>query len=68
MLRRYRSDPSHLILPSEIEIQPNMTYSVEPIRILAREVKQLRNKSFVTTTRCRRGYVGNRGSYEKTVP
>ncbi|KAA3472669.1 DNA/RNA polymerases superfamily protein [Gossypium australe] len=45
MLRRYRSDPSHTISPTEIEIQPDMTYNEEPIRILAREVKELRNKS-----------------------
>ncbi|KAA3469982.1 receptor-like protein kinase [Gossypium australe] len=44
MLHCYRSDPSHVISPSEIEIQPDMTYNEEPIRILAREVKQLRNK------------------------
>ncbi|KAA3456998.1 DNA/RNA polymerases superfamily protein [Gossypium australe] len=44
MLRRYRSDPSHVISPSEVEIQPDMTYEEEPIRILAREVKELRNK------------------------
>ncbi|KAA3486886.1 receptor-like protein kinase [Gossypium australe] len=37
MLRRYQSDPSHVISPSEIEIQPDMT-------ILAREIKELRNK------------------------
>ncbi|KAK5802526.1 hypothetical protein PVK06_030126 [Gossypium arboreum] len=44
MLRRYRSDPSHVISPSEIEIQANMSYEEEPIRILSREVKELRNK------------------------
>jgi len=44
MLRRYRSDPSHIISPSEVEIQADMSYEEEPIRILAREVKELRNK------------------------
>ena len=44
MLRRYKSDPSHVISPSEIEIQSNMMYEEKPIRILAREVKELRNK------------------------
>ncbi|KAK5772151.1 hypothetical protein PVK06_048424 [Gossypium arboreum] len=43
-LRRYRSDPSHVISPSEVEIQANMSYEEEPIHILAREVKELRNK------------------------
>ena len=44
MLRRYRSDPSHVITPSEIEIQPNLSYEEEPVRLLMREVKELRNK------------------------
>ncbi|KAK5775668.1 hypothetical protein PVK06_043586 [Gossypium arboreum] len=44
MLRRYRSDPSHVISPSEVEIQADMSYEEEPIRILAREMKELRNK------------------------
>ena len=44
MLRRYRSDPSHIISPSEVEIQADMSYEEEPMRILAREVKELRNK------------------------
>ncbi|KAA3459064.1 DNA/RNA polymerases superfamily protein [Gossypium australe] len=44
MLRRYRSDPSHVISPSKIEIHPDLAYEEEPIRILAREVKELRNK------------------------
>ncbi|XP_012435375.2 uncharacterized protein LOC105761995 [Gossypium raimondii] len=38
MLRRYISDPSHVITHSEIELQPDMTYSEEPVRILARQV------------------------------
>ena len=44
MLRRYRSDPSHIIVPEDIEVQPDMSYEEEPERILDREVKQLRNK------------------------
>ncbi|KAK5783028.1 hypothetical protein PVK06_037535 [Gossypium arboreum] len=44
MLRRYRSDPSHIIPHTEIEVQPNMTYSEEPVKILAWEIKELRNK------------------------
>ncbi|KAA3466612.1 DNA/RNA polymerases superfamily protein [Gossypium australe] len=44
MLHRYRSDPSHVISPSEIEIQPDMTYNEEQIRILGLEIKELRNE------------------------
>ncbi|KAG8498732.1 hypothetical protein CXB51_005083 [Gossypium anomalum] len=35
MLRRYRSDPSHIISPTKIELRPDMTYEEEPIKILA---------------------------------
>ncbi|KAA3487642.1 DNA/RNA polymerases superfamily protein [Gossypium australe] len=44
MLRRYRSDPSHVITSSEFEIQSDMTYEEKLIRILAHELTELRNK------------------------
>ncbi|KAA3484290.1 DNA/RNA polymerases superfamily protein [Gossypium australe] len=44
MIRRYRSDPSHVIAPSETKIRSDMTYEEVSIRILACEVKELRNK------------------------
>ncbi|KAA3466793.1 DNA/RNA polymerases superfamily protein [Gossypium australe] len=44
MLQRYISDPSHVITPTEVEIQPDMTYNEEPIKILAYKMKELRNK------------------------
>ncbi|XP_037492052.1 uncharacterized protein LOC119369595 [Jatropha curcas] len=44
MLRRYRSDPSHVIAVESITIDPDLTYEEEPVRILASEVKELRNK------------------------
>lgn len=47
MLQHYRSGLSHVISPIEVEIQPHMSYSEEQVRILAREVKELRNKRIV---------------------
>ena len=44
MLRRYRSDPSHVVSSETIELRPYLTYEEEPVEILAREVKELRNK------------------------
>ena len=44
MLRRYRSDPSHVVSSETIELKPDLTYEEEPIEILTREVKELRNK------------------------
>ncbi|KAL5865850.1 hypothetical protein ACOSQ3_003364 [Xanthoceras sorbifolium] len=44
MLRRYRSDPSHRVQAESIEIRPDLTYEEEPVQILDREIKELRNK------------------------
>ncbi|XP_012434954.1 uncharacterized protein LOC105761633 [Gossypium raimondii] len=44
MLRRYRSDPSHVISTEDIEIQPDFSYEEKPVEILAHEVEELRNK------------------------
>ena len=44
MLRRYRSDPSHVVSSETIELRPYLTYEEEPMEILAQEVKELRNK------------------------
>ena len=44
MLRRYKSDPSHVVSLETIELRPDLTYEEEPLEILAREVKELRKK------------------------
>ena len=44
MLRRYRSDPSHVVSAETIELRPDLTYEEKPVEILAREVKELQNK------------------------
>ena len=44
MLRRYRSDPSHVVSSETIDLRPDLTYEEEPVEILAREVKELWNK------------------------
>ena len=44
MLRRYRSDESHILPVQEIQVQEDLSYDEEPKAILAREVKHLRNK------------------------
>ena len=40
MLRRYRSDSSHVVSSETIELRPDLTYEEETIEILAREVKE----------------------------
>ncbi|KAL0334382.1 UNVERIFIED_CONTAM: Transposon Tf2-11 polyprotein, partial [Sesamum angustifolium] len=44
IIRRYRSDPSHILHESEIEVSEGLTYVEEPIEILDRSIKKLRNK------------------------
>ena len=44
MLRRYRSNPSHVVSSKTIELRPDLTYEEEPVEILVWEVKELRNK------------------------
>jgi hypothetical protein len=45
MLRRYRSDPSHVLFVEVIELQPDLTFEEEPVEILAYDVKEFRRKS-----------------------
>ena len=44
MLWRYRYDELHILPVQDVKVQSDFTYDEEPIAILAREVKQLRNK------------------------
>ena len=44
MLRRYRSDLSHVVSLKTIELRLDLTYEEESVEILAREVKELRKK------------------------
>ena len=44
MLWRYRYDESHILSVQDVQVQSDFTYDEEPKAILAREVKQLRNK------------------------
>ena len=45
VLRKYRSDPSHVLEVEQVELNQNLTYDEEPVQILDREVKKLRNKT-----------------------
>ena len=44
MLRRCKSDPSHVVSSETIELRLDLTFEEEPVEILAREVKELRKK------------------------
>ncbi|KAA0033475.1 pol protein [Cucumis melo var. makuwa] len=44
MLRKYVLDPSHVVDYEPLEIDENLSYTEQPVEVLAREVKMLRNK------------------------
>ena len=46
MLQRYCSDESHILLVQDVQVQSDFSFDEEPKVILAREVKQMRNKQF----------------------
>ncbi|XP_052883593.1 receptor-like protein EIX2 [Gossypium arboreum] len=45
MLRRYCSDPTHIVHVEKIEVRPDLTFEEEPVQILDCDVKVLRRKS-----------------------
>ena len=45
MLRKYIPDPSHVLETPEIELGDDLSYEEQPVQILGREEKELRNKT-----------------------
>ena len=45
MLRKYIPDPSHVLEAPEIELRDDLSYEEQPVQILGREEKELRNKT-----------------------
>ena len=44
MLRKYISDPSHVLQPQSVELNENLTFEEEPVAIVDYQVRQLRSK------------------------
>ncbi|XP_048235689.1 uncharacterized protein LOC125371199 [Ricinus communis] len=44
MLRKYISDPSHVLQPQNVEVGEDLTYEEQPVRIVDTQVRQLRSK------------------------
>ncbi|KAL0551866.1 hypothetical protein IC582_010955 [Cucumis melo] len=44
MLRKYVTNPSHVVDYKSLEIDENLSYAEQPVEILAREVKMPRNR------------------------
>ena len=65
MLRRYRLNPSHVVSTETIELKPDLTYEEEPVEILAREVKELRNKKIPLVKVLWRNHKTEEATWEK---
>ncbi|XP_043811350.1 uncharacterized protein LOC122723353 [Manihot esculenta] len=61
---RYRSDTSHVISSETIDIQPDLTYEEELVKILAREIKELRNKKIPLAKILWRNYKTEEATWE----
>ena len=44
MLRKYISDPSHVLQPQSVELNEDLTFEEEPIAIVDYQVRQLKSK------------------------
>ena len=44
MLRKYISDPSHVLEAPPIELREDLSFEVQPIGIMDQRMKELRNK------------------------
>ena len=44
ILRRYRSDPTHVLKDPKVEIYDNLSYIEESVEIIGYKIKQLRNR------------------------
>ncbi|XP_070013731.1 uncharacterized protein [Nicotiana sylvestris] len=48
MLRKYIGDPSHVLDFSTVQLDDYLTYDVEPVAILVRQVRKLRSKDIAS--------------------
>ncbi|XP_058760168.1 uncharacterized protein LOC131633471 [Vicia villosa] len=46
-LRKYVSDPSHVITPDDIQLKENLSFEVPPVKIGDKKIKRLRNKEIL---------------------
>ncbi|GAU51606.1 hypothetical protein TSUD_414380 [Trifolium subterraneum] len=63
-LRKYVSDPSHVIESDDIQVNDNLTIETIPLRIEGREVKKLRNKEIASVKVIWGGSAGENATWE----
>ncbi|MCI17732.1 hypothetical protein A2U01_0038882, partial [Trifolium medium] len=63
-LRKYASDPSHVIESDDIRVRDNLTVETIPLRIEGREVKKLSNKEIASVNVVWGGPAGENATWE----
>ena len=64
MLRKYETNPSHVLSYDEIEVNEDATYVEELVQIVGREVRKLRNKEILVVRVIWRHYGQDEATWE----
>ena len=65
MLRKYIPDPSHALEALEIELRDDLSYEEQPVQILGREEKELRNKTISLVKALWRNHLVEEATWER---
>ena len=65
MLRKYIPDPSHVLETPEVELRDDLSYEEQPVQILGREEKELRNKSISLVKVLRRNHLVEEATWKQ---
>ena len=65
MLCKYISDPSHVLETLEIELRDDLPYEKQPMQILGREEKELRNKTISLVKVLWRDHLVEKATWER---
>ncbi|XP_050941536.1 uncharacterized protein LOC127149715 [Cucumis melo] len=65
MLRMYVADPTHVVDFEPLQIYENLSYDEQPVEILAREVKMLRNQGIALVKVLWRNHGAEEATWER---
>ena len=64
ILRRYRSNTTHVLKYQEVEISENLSYIEEPVKIIGHKIKQLRNREIPLVKVLQRNHAVKEATWE----
>ena len=65
MPRKYIPDPSHVLETLETELREDLSYEKQPVQILGREEKELRNKTISLVKLLWRNHLVEEATWER---